>query len=103
MCIRDRFVAVLNHMLKFGTVVCFCRLRSCLLYTSEKKAGAVLRQAGTVFDDEALLCAAEEYGFEEPRVLDFAAGKKYRWTTGERKRIAVFDAGEYLRETEDDR
>ena len=72
-------------------------------YGIEKKAGAVLRQAGTVFDDEALLCAAEEYGFEEPRVLDFAAGKKYRWTTGERKRIAVFDAGEYLRETEDDR
>lgn len=72
-------------------------------YGIKKKAGAVLRQAGKVFDDESLLRAALEYDFEEPCVIDFAAGKRYRWSAEERKRIAIFDARKYLRETEDDR
>ncbi len=62
------------------------------------RVGAVLRQVGELFGDQAVLQTAKECGDAQPRVIDYAAKKEYVWQGGIRERLSAFDAMRFLRE-----
>lgn len=65
----------------------------------ENRVGAVLRQVGEVFGDNAILQTAKQCGNTQPRVKDYTAKKEYVWQSGIVERICTFDTKRYLRET----
>lgn len=64
----------------------------------EDRLGAVLRQVGEVFEDDAILKIAKSCGDVQPYVCDYENKKEYAWQSGIRDRICAFDATPYLRE-----
>lgn len=67
-------------------------------YSIADRAGVVLRQVGEVFDDVRILQLAEQYGGEQPLVIDYENKKQYVWQADISERIRAFSAVDYLKE-----
>ena len=67
-------------------------------YGIADRAGAVLKQVGDVFDDDRIRQMAEEYGGEQPLVIDYENKKQYEWQADICERIRMFSAIDCLKE-----